>query len=180
MSEIKYDIVLILDHLHDEFDPRIKNYPRIKKCIGEHGVLKQMKKDIQMCNITDLTNFAWLVWKRSTKGIVYSYDNSTATINITENKCSSCLVPDIIKKLCKGLELFSDVRNFKIICNLPTKTKTDSVVTHSFYNSCSICLEKFKEDEQVKELSCKHLFHPACINKWLKEKESCPTCRTPF
>lgn len=32
---------------------------------------------------------------------------------------------------------------------------------------CSICLESFKIDEKVKELSCKHIFHLNCANTWL-------------
>lgn len=51
------------------------------------------------------------------------------------------------------------------------------VVVHGFYNSCSICSENFKEAESVKELPCKHLYHPGCIDPWFATHATCPICR---
>lgn len=51
------------------------------------------------------------------------------------------------------------------------------VTTHNFYNSCPICTELFKEGESVKELICKHLYHPICIDKWMERQPNCPVCR---
>lgn len=41
---------------------------------------------------------------------------------------------------------------------------------------CSICLEKLKNDKCV-ILSCEHIYHKTCIQKWLKKNNSCPNCR---
>jgi hypothetical protein len=49
--------------------------------------------------------------------------------------------------------------------------------THRFYNECVICTEKFKEDDTVKDLACKHVFHPACIDKWIRDHNNCPVCK---
>ena len=46
--------------------------------------------------------------------------------------------------------------------------------------TCGICLEDYKEGEMKKKLSCKpmaHSFHSECIDKWLKQVASCPTCK---
>ena len=43
---------------------------------------------------------------------------------------------------------------------------------------CSICLEKILEEKKV--LNCNHEFHIECIDMWLKEKQECPVCRSPF
>jgi len=32
---------------------------------------------------------------------------------------------------------------------------------------CSICLEEFVENEEIRVLPCNHTFHPACIDPWL-------------
>ncbi|XP_020173406.1 uncharacterized protein [Aegilops tauschii subsp. strangulata] len=42
--------------------------------------------------------------------------------------------------------------------------------------SCPICLE---EDDAAawKETPCGHRFHRRCVERWLREKESCPMCR---
>ena len=46
--------------------------------------------------------------------------------------------------------------------------------------TCGICLEDYNEGDMKKTLSCKpmaHSFHSECINKWLKQVASCPTCK---
>lgn len=42
---------------------------------------------------------------------------------------------------------------------------------------CSICLEEFEQNDQLKKLSCNHCFHIACIDQWLGTKKNCPLCR---
>lgn len=44
---------------------------------------------------------------------------------------------------------------------------------------CSICLEKMSSEvENKKMVRCKHVFHGACLFKWLPNNQSCPNCRT--
>ncbi|KAI0495819.1 hypothetical protein KFK09_022122 [Dendrobium nobile] len=46
-------------------------------------------------------------------------------------------------------------------------------------SSCAICLEKFNDGELCRQLpACSHLFHIHCVDLWLKEKLTCPICRT--
>ncbi|KAM7277903.1 hypothetical protein ACFE04_005037 [Oxalis oulophora] len=42
---------------------------------------------------------------------------------------------------------------------------------------CAICLEEFAIGGEAKEISCKHLFHSSCLEKWLEIHGSCPVCR---
>tara|TARA_A100001015_G_scaffold224568_1_gene253240 strand:- start:3972 stop:4382 length:411 start_codon:yes stop_codon:yes gene_type:complete len=44
-------------------------------------------------------------------------------------------------------------------------------------DSCSICLEKYKVNDKVMNLKCRHSFHKDCLNKWLKNNNTCPQCR---
>jgi len=66
----------------------------------------------------------------------------------------------------------------KVLENLP-KIK----VTEEFLKSCkeiaecSVCKEEFKKSDEVNQLPCNHVFHPDCIIPWLKQHNSCPTCR---
>lgn len=41
--------------------------------------------------------------------------------------------------------------------------------------NCIICLGDIKKG---KYLACNHYFHKKCINKWLKNNNNCPMCRT--
>ena len=42
---------------------------------------------------------------------------------------------------------------------------------------CSICLNKYKSPDIIKEFPCKHIFHKTCILKWLKNSDRCPICK---
>ena len=43
-----------------------------------------------------------------------------------------------------------------------------------------ICLDYFKQGEDVIELKCGlgHIFHPKCIKSWAKDNKTCPVCKT--
>ncbi|KAK8503396.1 hypothetical protein V6N12_034791 [Hibiscus sabdariffa] len=43
---------------------------------------------------------------------------------------------------------------------------------------CCICLTKFADNDELRELPCIHVFHVDCIDKWLKINASCPLCKT--
>ena len=43
--------------------------------------------------------------------------------------------------------------------------------------TCSICLEEFGSDAQLKVLPCGHWYHTQCIDKWLVGHVDCPLCK---
>lgn len=44
---------------------------------------------------------------------------------------------------------------------------------------CSICLESFKENDDLVEFTCnkEHIFHEDCIKAWIEKRTNCPICR---
>ncbi|CAN6442125.1 unnamed protein product [Victoria cruziana] len=42
---------------------------------------------------------------------------------------------------------------------------------------CCICLAKYVDNDELRELPCTHLFHSECVDKWLKINASCPLCK---
>lgn len=50
--------------------------------------------------------------------------------------------------------------------------------TEGIGGSCPICLSDMVVGEEVRVLSCKHIFHRPCLDEWLRVNASCPTCRT--
>ncbi|XP_051135067.1 receptor homology region, transmembrane domain- and RING domain-containing protein 1 isoform X4 [Andrographis paniculata] len=44
--------------------------------------------------------------------------------------------------------------------------------------TCAICLEDYKDRENLKLLPCNHVFHATCVNSWLtKWATFCPVCK---
>lgn len=42
--------------------------------------------------------------------------------------------------------------------------------------TCSICLMDFEPGDEIRDISCGHEFHVACLDEWLPIKDSCPNC----
>jgi len=66
-----------------------------------------------------------------------------------------------------------------------TKEKIKKIPVKPFHKAlfddnldCIICMEKFEENEKVKQLLCGHIFHGDCIDKWLEKEKKCPFCKS--
>ena len=44
-------------------------------------------------------------------------------------------------------------------------------------NCCTICLDDFQQGQDIRISPCSHLFHPACIEAWVRLKSVCPNCK---
>ncbi|XP_052199959.1 E3 ubiquitin-protein ligase At4g11680-like [Diospyros lotus] len=42
---------------------------------------------------------------------------------------------------------------------------------------CCICLARYADNDELRELPCSHFFHRECVDKWLKINASCPLCK---
>jgi len=42
---------------------------------------------------------------------------------------------------------------------------------------CSICIEEFQQEQDLRRLPCSHRFHQKCVDEWLKISTSCPNCK---
>jgi len=45
------------------------------------------------------------------------------------------------------------------------------------HEGCSVCKEEYVLGEPVLQVPCAHLFHGDCLLPWLRQHNSCPTCR---
>ncbi|KAF9612796.1 hypothetical protein IFM89_004206 [Coptis chinensis] len=58
-------------------------------------------------------------------------------------------------------------------------TLLDLVISLRGYDShvCCICLAKYADNDELRELPCNHFFHMECVDKWLKINALCPLCK---
>ncbi|GMP94721.1 hypothetical protein CsSME_00044064 [Camellia sinensis var. sinensis] len=82
----------------------------------------------------------------------------------------------------EGMGIFANGENrlrwFDHIQRRPTETvvKRCDIVTVDG-SVCCICLAKYANNDELRELPCSHFFHKECVDKWLKINALCPLCK---
>lgn len=88
---------------------------------------------------------------------------------------------DFFRRLLSDLEPVPITLSRENIEELPTfkySEVPDEIKEPNADGTCSICLEEFNGDDEVRVLLCKHYFHKTCIDRWLGEENvRCPLCR---
>lgn len=57
----------------------------------------------------------------------------------------------------------------------------DKLCSEHEHDCCTVCLTRFHPDTEINTLTCGHLFHKLCLEKWLHYWNiTCPLCRTPL
>lgn len=51
---------------------------------------------------------------------------------------------------------------------------------HAMDACCAICQDEYALNESIIRLPCRHIFHEACVLKWLEKHRTCPMCRYEF
>ena len=42
--------------------------------------------------------------------------------------------------------------------------------------TCAVCLSEVEDGEEVRQLTCRHMYHRPCIDEWLRKRGVCPLC----
>ena len=82
---------------------------------------------------------------------------------------------EIAKQAVQQLE----VRKFRssLIKQRPrSRTQTDLYSIDSNLDTCAICLEEYKDGQELRVLPCQQEFHKKCVDPWLIESRTCPLC----
>ncbi|KAM7273181.1 hypothetical protein ACFE04_027845 [Oxalis oulophora] len=64
------------------------------------------------------------------------------------------------------------------LASLPSINYKEGSSQNGSNDSCVICRLDYEDSETLTLLSCKHSYHPECINNWLKINKVCPVCST--
>ncbi|CAI9755267.1 unnamed protein product [Fraxinus pennsylvanica] len=62
------------------------------------------------------------------------------------------------------------------IASLPSVNYKSQSIQDGNNDSCVICRLEYEEGDTLTVLSCKHSYHPECINNWLRINKVCPVC----
>ncbi|XP_061473318.1 E3 ubiquitin-protein ligase RNF130 isoform X1 [Rhineura floridana] len=66
----------------------------------------------------------------------------------------------------------------KAVGKLTTRTvKKGDKETDPDFDHCAVCIESYKQNDVVRILPCKHVFHKTCVDPWLSEHCTCPMCK---
>ncbi|XP_073424109.1 E3 ubiquitin-protein ligase RNF130 isoform X3 [Dendrobates tinctorius] len=66
----------------------------------------------------------------------------------------------------------------KAIGKLTTRTvRKGDKETDPDFDHCAVCIESYKQNDIVRVLPCKHVFHKVCVDPWLSEHCTCPMCK---
>ncbi|KAK3200147.1 hypothetical protein Dsin_023562 [Dipteronia sinensis] len=102
-----------------------------------------------------------------------------------------CLVPIISSSLGYNMNMGSidKAASDDQISSLPswrykqvdTNSELDANINPTSANEedpeCCICLAKYREKEEVRQLPCSHMFHLKCVDQWLRIISCCPLCK---
>ncbi|CAK0890371.1 unnamed protein product, partial [Prorocentrum cordatum] len=76
------------------------------------------------------------------------------------------------------------------LARLPTRRATHrevgagegAALKEGIDHKCAVCYENYQLGEELKTLPCLHVYHAACIDRWLQSEipgaVSCPVCHT--
>ena len=75
--------------------------------------------------------------------------------------------------------------SYDVLQEQETSSQSYEVVPHVYDGNdreCSFCQEEFEHGQRVCRLTCRHMFHAACWENYLRhsaDSVSCPNCRGP-
>ncbi|KAF8489398.1 hypothetical protein JB92DRAFT_3013445 [Gautieria morchelliformis] len=62
--------------------------------------------------------------------------------------------------------------------NLPEYEKSGKVASNTI-ERCLICLDDYEPENDLRLLTCRHVFHKLCVDRWLEQgRNNCPACRS--
>jgi len=178
----KYTPVIIYSLINFLFNMMLTCYKFIKitntsdNLVDEYVILLKLKY-ILMCNTAILILIIILNCK-------YNYNPIQGPVNII----IICGIIIFLNNLYVIFFVFNkkDIVN-PIVKNIPntkslkftTLSNNNILYTRIKYDSttCIICLENYKQEEDISLLKCEHIFHTSCINEWFSTRDTCPSCK---
>lgn len=180
--------------LNDLYKEQLKNKNSLieqyrKKCEEQNKLIKDLE-----CILKELKNDNNPKTKNKDLKINEDYDDFDEEIlnneGMQEEFALKAVEQQIIDELCPNpdsmsyeqlLELENKVGKVNKGLNKKQFDDIKLIKYNKYVNKenyqCIICMEEFQENEIVKLLPCKHIFHSNCIKQWLMKEKTCPFCK---
>uniref|UniRef100_J3NEI0 RING-type domain-containing protein n=1 Tax=Oryza brachyantha TaxID=4533 RepID=J3NEI0_ORYBR len=168
---------------------------RLNRSVSDHGrlpdsVQQARERLLQRLNSVDLSGRRQNTSSSETIRAGVAPGVSTTSDSIF-GSLTSCFHADVTIAPCKlqasTAESFNIEDEHTLIthCSEPAATQeevasckgTDGDELAGPSVECSICLERCGDADGLIELRCKHIFHSACLEQWLRSRSDCPYCR---
>ena len=93
-------------------------------------------------------------------------------------KCYYKLENYIVNRIHRGNQRNQRNNNRRPLNNIDINSLNTLVVCDELPdNTCSVCLDEFKDEDVLIKLNCEHIFHKDCLEPWLNDNRNCPLCR---
>jgi len=125
--------------------------------------------------------------KQSCKLTYHQTDNGATEETITSSPSSDSNRADFFDddpdiKKCKENIIAQSFRSLSSTISHNVDSKNSTLELYS-PQSCSICLEYYREGEEIcwsRNKKCAHAFHLDCMLDWLQKHDDCPLCREDY
>ena len=73
----------------------------------------------------------------------------------------------------------NDNNNKELVSHIPSfDSKVNNIIKNNEKKiKCGLCSLKIDFEQKYINLSCSHIFHGKCIDKWIRRKKNCPVCK---
>ena len=171
---------------------RIRTTRNLRKILTDDdclNILNRRKKDLKNSNFEEVANGLLMdIFKTYTKNLEKPSENMVLLLTIL-----FIIGMGIFVYLANREQISDQEDKVKIFLD---KCKNRQNQREIFTESCAICLEDFKSNDEIRMLQstnkiafekvetvlldCGHKFHNRCISNWFRKQDNCPICRMKF
>ncbi|XP_062201755.1 probable E3 ubiquitin-protein ligase RHY1A [Phragmites australis] len=177
----------------------VSSSARLNRSVSDHGrlpdaVQQARERLLQRLNSVDLSGRRRKTWPSET---IWAESTRPADLGVSTSADSilgsltSCFQPGVSTTACKVEESAGDPLGDagkrapvallpKPVPELQQSARRGGAGEGEHAEpsaECSICLERCGDADGIIQLRCKHVFHSACLERWLRSRGDCPYCR---
>ncbi|KXG23810.1 probable E3 ubiquitin-protein ligase RHY1A [Sorghum bicolor] len=167
---------------------------RLHRSISDHGRLpdavhQARERLLQRLNSVDLSGRRQKTWPSESfwAGLTRTTDAGVSTssdsILGSLTNCFQPSEPVVASKVEEGAVIINadecmPITVFPKLASELQEAEDSEGVEASSPAECSICLERCADSgDGLIQLRCRHIFHSACLDRWLRSHADCPYCR---